>query len=332
MQIKPAHIKSWISKHFDYKVRSNGRQISINNPFDDDRNHKMWISLEKTKSKNSKKSKYWVHDWRTDEYNMSFVSFVQKFNNISYHKAVAEICQVSVSDLKFHKEEKEEKEEKVFQLELPPSSREFSGKLKKSGQAALNYLNNRLITMDDIEKHGLYYTPVSVVFPYYEYDNVEYWQERMILDKVFNFPNESETGLKKSDYLYNFDNIENPDGTMVIVESIIDCICIGDDCCASGGSLLSSNSKQLIKIKMLRPDMIILAPDRDDAGLKSLKHNYYVLKDVARMAYCFPPVGFKDWNQLDMDRGRGRGRGSSRDYITSNTRLLDASVILRLSV
>jgi DNA primase len=151
-----------------------------------------------------------------------------------------------------------------------------------------------------------------------EYDEVVYWQSRELLDKMFMFPDLETTGLAKTDYLYNFDEVLQPCECLVVVESIFNCLSIGEDCVATGGAKIPDRAKQIIKLKLLDPKVIVLAPDNDEAGLTSLRDNYYILKDHFRLAYCLPPKGL-DWNDLDVKNGHG----TARRYIEGYTKQLD---------
>ena len=91
VEITKAQIETWVARNFEYKRKSHGRQLVINNPFSDDTGRHFWISTEKLKSKKHGKDGFWVHDFRNTRYNMSFLSFVKRFKKISYFAALAEV-------------------------------------------------------------------------------------------------------------------------------------------------------------------------------------------------------------------------------------------------
>lgn len=328
LKITPDQVESWISRNFQYKKKSGGRQIIINNPFNGDTGYHFWISLEDRKNKHGKVG-YWVHDFRTNQYDGSFVSFVKKYRNISYFAALSEVCGKSnLKDvLRSIKSEPEPEPEIEEYISLPSLSNLFTVE-SKAGDLALKYLESRGVSKERVLELGLYYTPVSIVFPYIEYGSLVYWQERYVIEKRFVFPDESKTGLSKTDFLYNFDYAEQPHGNIVIVESIFNCISIGDDCVATGGATISSDGKQVAKLEALLPKLVVLAPDNDPAGINSLLDNLLVLKKRldCSFAYCIPPKGIKDWNDLD----QRDGSGSSRNYIKDNSCMLDIKTAMRL--
>jgi hypothetical protein len=328
MRIKPEQIEAWISKNFPgYKRRSNGRQLSINNPFDGDTGHNLWISLEETVNKHNKYRSYYVHDWRHNRDNCSFINFVRKYKNCSFYQAVSEVCQ-NAGFVRSHFYDKPVEEEVLKQIELPKSSRPFDEELTIAGDLALRYLNSRAITKEQAIRHGLYYTCTTFVFPYYEFGVIEYCQEREILNKVFHNPSEKDYGVSKTDFLYNFDNAECPGGTLILVESIIDSINVGDDCLATGGAKMSEGGKQVDKLRMLNPKMIILAPDNDKAGRESLASNFVAIRSLrCKVGYCLPSNSDEksDWNDIEKS-----GVGKARSYIVNNSCELSLSRAIRL--
>jgi hypothetical protein len=331
VRITPSQIEDWVARNFKYKKRSNGRQLVINNPFCEDKGYHFWISTEERESKNGKVG-YWVHDFRTSEYNTSFIGFVKRYKGVTFFEALADVCGQSKGSLRDalrrsrRSKEDDEEEEQIRHLELPEMSKPFRGTESKVRDLALRYLKSRCIS-EEIAME-LYYTPTTIVFPYIEYGSLVYWQEREILRKKFNFPNEAKTGLAKTDYLYNFDNVEQPYGNVVIVESIFNCLSIGDGTVATGGAVIPGGSKQIMKLVALLPKLVVLAPDRDKAGIDSLLSNFLILRKAlsCSFAYCLPPKGVKDWNQMD----QVSGVGSARDYVANCSRTLDVKVIVSL--
>ena len=335
VQLTPIQIETWISKNFKYKKVSGGRQIRINNPFHEDSDYHFWISLYETELKNGplKGTKgYWVHDYRPGIYASSFLGFVKKFRNLSYHQALSEVTGKTSIELRaqlrynLREEKEEEKKEDIEFVELPEGSVPLTGsKDCLARQIALNYLYNRMIDDELIEKYKLHFTVSSIVFPYYEYGCLSFWQQRDILNKVFNFPDSEKTGLNKTDYVFGFDYVE-PHSDLRVVESIFNSMTVGDNCIASGGAILAGKQKQLIKA--LRPKRLVWCPDRDKAGVASLIKNYFEFKDDFPMAYCLPPNPINDWNEMEQKQGKG----SARQFIEQNTKNLNLSDIIRFKM
>lgn len=335
IELTPVQIENWVSSHFKYKKRSGGRQLVINNPFDGDSGYHFWISTVKSalkQGKNKGKVGYWVFDFRPGVFAGSLINFVMKYRKLNYFQAIQELTGLKRGDLKsilrqdFRKKqeiEKEEEEEKC--LELPKFSKILTEESDNSKikQIALNYLHNRAINNEKIQHYSLYYTPVTIVFPYVEYGLTVYWQERELLNKKFNFPDAIKTGLNKTDFVFGFDHVD-PNDDVVIVESIFNCMSIGHNCIASGGATISG--KQPLKISALSPRTLILAPDFDEAGLKSLIGNYYLLKNKFKLAYCLPP-SVDDWNDMD----KNNGIGTALRYIEKNVKYLNLSELVKVS-
>ena len=339
MKIKPAQIKSWVSKHFEYKSASNGRQVRICSP-DDDAGWHLWINLELAKSKRNGKVDYWVHDFRPNhrQWDGSFVRFVQQYKKISYFGALKEICGNKNNAIEILREAKsdngqsaesdaQEPEEKL--VKLPQNSKLASDGKGKAHQIALNYLKQRLVSVESIKIHQIHYTSSSLIFPYIEYGMVVYWQQRSIINKQFLFPDAKETKSAKTDFLYGFDDVE-PGQAVFVCESIFDCLSLGANTVALGGAVIAG--RQLRKLRALNPSAIILVPDNDRAGISSLAYNHERLTSVfGDIRYCLPPKGkldLKDWNEYD----QAYGAGWSRQYISENMETLNMLSKLRPTV
>lgn len=332
MKLSGQLIEQWVSRNFpDYKKRSHGKQLVINNPFDGDAGRHFWISTTEEINKHNKKG-FFVHDFRPGraKFSGSFINFVRKYKNISYFAAIAEVTGGDIRTLRDElrsariKEDKEPEEEHIeIEIKLPTASRQFTDESTPTiRKMALNYLKSRCVSEETAIKMFLHYTPGTLVFPYIEYGNVVFWQERDIGCKRFNFPNEQTTGLIKTNYLYNFDNVE-PCDYIIVVESIFNCISVGDNCVATGGATISGRQPQ--KLKVFNPSLIILAPDNDDAGIKSIRDNFFLLHKDFKLAYSIPP-GDEDWNDMDQKSGVG----IAKNYIENHTFGLTLPVVDRL--
>lgn len=337
--INSGDIERWVSKHFKYKKRRNDTQIVICNPFDGDTKWHFNISLESTKSRRTGKYNYYVHDWRPDKsmWDTNFVRFVANYKNISYFEALKEIKGDCLSALETYKEainnnsleeknENEKEEPLEYIVELPPNCKNISKENldDKICKISINYLNKRKISLEKAKSYSLKFNTQGIIFPYIEYGEVVYWQLRDVISKRFDFPKQS----NKTDYIFGFDNVE-PNDNMFITESIIDAMCIGENCIATGGATIVG--KQIRKIKALNPDIIVLCPDNDEAGIKSLRQNYDLINNYfvnVKIAYCLPPKSdkydIKDWNDIE----KYLGVGESRKYIINNARVLRLSEII----
>ncbi len=146
---------------------------------------------------------------------------------------------------------------------------------------------------------------------------------RDIFNKRFHFPSYEDCGSRKSDFLYGFDNVE-PGQDVFITEAIIDSYSVGKDCLASGGADISN--EQIKKLRSMMPGRIILAPDNDDAGIASLKKNYFRLNSrYPEIFYVLPPCPYKDWNSMEQDGH------NSKLYAHQNIAILNTPTLYTLS-
>jgi len=298
---KPAQIRAWIEANFDYKTRKNGDEYLINSPFCDDTGYKFNISI----------SKAIAHDWRGDDWakgkSRTFLRFVQLYRNCSFVEAFKEVCgkDVTMGSIyaKLRNERKVEEEERKYDIALPAGSEPLADASTTTAKMLTSWLASRGINLDGIEKYNLYYHSMNVVWPYYEYDSLVYWQERNRLNKVFRFPSEN-VGVTKGMFLYGFDMVE-PSDYVIVTEAIFDSITLDDQCIASGGAVLTN--AQVKKIRILNPvNGVILSPDNDKAGIDSIISNYQLLSPYFnKLYYATPPVikygddqYTKDWNDL----------------------------------
>lgn len=320
-KIPPAKIRAYIKKNFEYKERKNGDELLICNPFTDDIKYKMNINPEKGV----------VHCWTGDEWagpinpstnrrNCSFIQFVRKYKKCSYVAAIKEIMGTDVDIRSYLTNDKRIKNEAVndkYEVKLPSGVELLSKSSDSQAEILIKWLHTRGYTHDDIEKHELYHLGMDVYWPYYEFDIMVYWQSRSRLNKRFNFPSLDvfdELGNiigkvegSKGDFLYGFDNAESA-SYLIITEAIFDQHTLREQALASGGAILTK--KQIEKIKILGPRRgIILSPDNDEAGIKSIISNYNILKSLDyKLYYSLPPkfnyikngqkLKTKDWNEI----------------------------------
>lgn len=311
MRLPPDKITAWITNNFEIKPRKGGTELRICNPFDGDRKFHLNINVEKGL----------CHDFRGDEWagytpsgslvKRTFLKFVQLYLNCSYTQAVKEVLGSSSSArsyLRHWKLRGKEEAKKDLSFGLPEGTESISAsKHPKTAATVLRWLHSRGIDDRKIEKYNIMHCGLDVVWPYFEFDELVYWQSRSRTDKRFSFPS-TDVGVGKADFLYGFDQIE-PASHLIITEAIFDCQTLESQCVGSGGVDLSD--RQLRKIKFLGPkDGIILAPDNDIAGVKSVLVNASRLEILGfRLLFSIPPeieyedddgeiAVTKDWNDL----------------------------------
>jgi DNA primase len=326
MFVKPSssQIRAWVDRFFpDRKIRKNGEEIDINNPLNVDDGRHLGISTKKAI----------CHDWRPNcgDADGSFIRFVMKYRKVTLRDAIKEVCggEVSVRELLNPNEGQEQEAEEIESIKLPPSAVPFESKEGgKIRQIALNYLIGRGISENlAIQKH-LMFDVSGIIFPYFEYGALVYWQKRSVLNKRFEFPDNS----LKSHFLYGFDDVE-PCTEVIVTESIFNALSLGKNAMASGGASLDNGGMQIRKILALRPERVILAPDNDRAGIESLRNNFFLLEShfQNRIWYSIPPkIQFeggvtKDWNDI----GKAKGWDKVRQFFIVEQ--LDQSVLFRLA-
>jgi hypothetical protein len=331
----PEAIAAWVTRFFpDCKVRKNGEELDIANPYGDTGRH-LGINTKKAV----------CHDWRPGctEANGSFIRFVMKFRDLPWAGAIREICGQGVDVRRIlHANATVEEREEIKAIDLPAGSIPFAegggGPLRS---IALNYLRSRGVSEDLAIQKRLHFSASEIVFPYFEYEALVYWQARSILNKRFRFP-----PAPKTDFIYGFDDVE-PCSDIILVESIFNAFSIGANAVATGGAALGEGSTevaasgclQVRKIRALDPQRVILAPDNDDAGRKSLAANFFLLLPYfeGRIWFSLPPAvpmrsaqdrRAKDWNEV----GQALGWDRVRQAYEAGLRSLDQSVLMQESM
>lgn len=305
--IPQSKIASWIESNFKYKKRKNGTEYQICNPFDGDTGYHFEISITKGIC-NDWRGNAWAGFNRNGKINKcTFLTFVRRYLKCSYEQAFKTVAGVEAWKYESYKSnQKEEAPEKEIQIDLPTGSKPIlraDGKIK---MMLLNYLKSRGITQEDVERYDLHHLGTDLVWPYYEFDELVYWQSRSTMSKIFRFPPES-VGVTKGEFLYGFDLVE-PARHLILVEAIFDAMSLKDQTVATGGASLTD--QQIAKIRAIGPkDGIILAPDNDAAGIKSVIYNGRKLVEAGyNVYYSIPreipyedggePRCTKDWNEI----------------------------------
>lgn len=329
IKLSPEQIETWVARHFEYRRRKDGQELITRNPFLGDDKFKFNISTILKETRQGHLG-YWVHDWRphAQQYNMSFIRFVQLYKDLSFKEALKDICGDKIdlkSILSSAKPKLQEEPQYEVELTLPAGSK-FITEKSKLQQIIVNYLKSRGINYTTAQSLQLHYTGPSIVFPYLEYDTIVYWQSRSVASKEFEFPDERFVGVSKSQFLYGFDNTE-PYQPIFLVEAIFCALSLGPGALATGGADLSEFQRR--KIRAINPSKVILAPDNDEAGRASLYRNFKLLNPYADIYYVLPPKKFKgkqvkDWNDIvKMCKNKNKGRQLVRLYAESNAKPLN---------
>jgi hypothetical protein len=329
-KIPPAKIEAWVKKNFDYKERKEGEELVICSPFTSSTSAKFNINPEKAS----------CHDWSGDEWagpinpqtgkrNCSFIKFVKLFRKCSYADALREVLGTS-EDLKSYlrPENRHSTAEAVrtVLVALPDGTERLSdNETDPQAKIITKWLIKRGYSEADISKHDIHYLGVDCYWPYYEFDSLVYWQSRNRFNKIYRFPDETifdrsgkvvgKTEGTKGEFLYGFDDCELA-SYVIVTESIFGQYTLGEQALASGGAALTL--EQIGKLKIIGPRKgIILSPDNDKAGVKSIIANHSLLKmDKYPLYYSIPPrlpyekdgetKYTKDWNEIVEELKVGR--------------------------
>lgn len=348
--IKPSErqIIKWIEKNIPhYKIRNTGKHGDVytmpNPAAPGSGGYKLGISP----------SAGWVKDVRPQnkKYNGSFLSFIAKYRNCSFHDAIKEVCganvgsksliEYAVDQLNKRRADAAEEYEPVEEerLALPLGLAKITDKSKpKAWSIATRYLESRQISLEVAEKYDIRYSASTLCFPYYEYGSIVYWQTRNIINKIFEFPKGVEGGKTVEDFLHGFDFAE-PGTTIFLVESFFNEAVIGDGAMSTGGAALKK--RQFNKIKTLFPGKIILAPDLDKAGIQSLRTNHEILAPhfEKQLFYCLPPKSYldlskeeNDWNDIAKNIKHIENPELIRTYIEENAKPLNLRNLMKLTI
>lgn len=321
-QIPAAKIAAWVERQFpDHKTRKGGAELIICNPFDGDIGYHFNINPQKGV----------CHDWRGDNEwagainpktghrNCSFVHFVRLYRKCSYAEAIKEILGTTTDISAYLRPEARVRDHDLatIAVQLPAGTAKLGPADDKMAKMLKYWLKSRGYTEEGIVQADLYYLGMNVYWPFFEFEHLVYWQSRSRLNKRFEFPSINVTNEKgeiigktegsKSEFLYGFDEA-TVSSYLIITESIFGQNTLGAQALASGGAALTT--QQVNKLKLLDPkDGVILSPDNDKAGIKSIIDNYERLKcHRYPVFYSLPPrlryekdgvVGHtKDFNEL----------------------------------
>lgn len=284
-----------------------------------------------------------VHDFRPNmsDFNGDFIKFVALVNNYRWIDAYYAITGNNATTLeelsktatiRLNNEKKQEIiEDKADSIKLKDGYKPITENPDTICKMAISYLNKRQISLEEAIDLKIHYGVNSICFPYYEYDDLVYWQIRDTLSKRFEFP----TGLSGQVFLWNFDNMQSM-GDIFITESIFNAAVIGKDAVSAGTAKMSR--EQIMKIKAMQPKRIILCPDNDAAGLASIVHNFFAMEKEAvfkssnhnRILYCVPPEKGQDWNDFAVNHNRIENKNVVKDFVLGTTKPVSIMEIMKI--
>ena len=286
----------------------------------------------------------WVKDYRPhmSRYCGSFLRFVSTIRNCSIQDAIKEVCGgdanlkglLAEARKRMRRQEPEPEETEVViddDIKLPPGLLSITDKsTPKAWEFATGYLKKRAVSLEEAARLKVMYNGTMLCFPYIEYGELVYWQARTLMGKQYIFPDATAT-RSAEDFLHGFDFIE-PQTQIILVESIFNEIVCGEGTMATGGATLKHKQYRRIR-NVLEPSKTILAPDNDDAGIASLKHNYNLLRQSSKdIYYCLPPNRGEDWNDMAQREDRLNHMSVVRDYIETHNKPLNISTLMKLTI
>lgn len=284
-----------------------------------------------------------VHDFRPNmaDFNGDFVKFVALVNGYRWIDAYYAITGNNAASLEElskmatirlnEKPKTEIKEEIIERIKLKEGYKPITSNPDTICKMAIAYLNKRQISLEEAIQFKIHYGVNSICFPYYEYDELVYWQVRDILSKRFEFP----TGLSGQMFLWNFDNIQSM-GDIFITESIFNASVVGEDAVSAGTAKMSR--EQILKIKSMQPKRIILCPDNDAAGISSILHNFFAMEKEAifkmsnhnRILYAIPSEKDTDWNDFAVQNNRLENKDVVKNKILEIMKPITIMEIMKL--
>ncbi len=318
----------WASERFGksnikIKTTSHGEEICTHSPWSEARigktdvKYHLWMNVTGGKSKHPEKGSY--RCWLTNEMG-SLVSLVSKLENIDHDEAEEIICgSNSLRSLEAKLDEvfakfsgyddvEEDEAEPVVppqELQLP----DFSYLIDAMPPSSLMRIRARkYLASRKIPTKGLYMCTAGdrkdrIVIPYYDKQGkLVFYNSRAISDKakLRYWKCDTNEFLRLENLLYMTSWPEKGE-SVYITEGEFDAMSLavcGYNGCACGGVYLSD-----VQIELLRGLNPVLCFDSDGAGREALPNiGMQLIERGFNVRYVRPPKGFKDWNQLLVQR------------------------------
>lgn len=313
----PTFIRAYLESKFrkNFKISSDGRELIANSPFNPgDKNNHFSINLE-------------TGNWRVfgETIGGNFTKLYSLLENIPYSKAQTMILFKTMFKPTVNVEVKKLSNRYSVLEEL----NSFTPITLDSGHSedakvfeAWSYLFGRNLLQETSDKKwylatkGLFRD--RIIIPYEDYSGVFFFQGRSLSNnhKPKYLNPTSEYGVNTTNIVYPFKS--NPCHFLVICEGPIDAISLQlqgvNATCINGCHIGETQMKIFKKVE----GVLIVAFDNDEAGHKGLKSAESLRKQLRmpKLHYCFPPKGFKDWNEFYVKGGEG-------DYIYHNHKEYD---------
>jgi hypothetical protein len=289
--ISSNYIRDYLIKKFDgkYKLISSGREMIIPSIFltSDPKRH-MSINLD---------TGLWQCFKSGEKGN--FINLYAQLERLTYKLAyqkflVDEFFAEEVKPVPESKNNTEEELNKLFDQDFKKIDLEDTS-CRYNSQAVTMLIDRGIIEYGDfyVAEQGLYHG--RLIIPYRNRDKIFFFQGRTLSNqnpKYLNFK-----GMKSSSVLFPF-KYDSTD-PLYVCEGAIDAMSL--QLMGFNATTTISCHVSMAQLEQLKyyQGKIVVAYDNDRAGLDGLR-TFELRRRRARMpgfSYCFPPSGFKDWNE-----------------------------------
>lgn len=285
---------NFLENNFQIKPTNSENEIRINSFFTDDKEFKLYISLEKQ-----------VFICFKSDVRGSVKYLISQFLNIP----VGLVEERILTDYNFNEDDynfKENLDIKEYKLESYLKNLVLfkDKKIGYFGKLCLKYLLDRKVPLNYIKKCGYFFDDFDklnkrIFLPFFEENKLVYFLARSLNSKLRYLNIE---GFKARNYLFNYDEIENK---CCLTEGIFDALSINNikGTCITGAEI---SVNQITKLLERNVKEIIYVPDNDKTG----KEN--IIKNLDKIIFNYPSTfvpqiwiyenkdykNFKDFNEF----------------------------------
>lgn len=192
---------------------------------------------------------------------------------------------------------------------------------------AIRYLRKRLITENVINELGYIYDDNSpfngrIFIPFYENDKLVYFLARDFAGSSLRYKNPE--GINSKEFVYNIDKVEEE---VIICEGIFDALTLDKQVAFP---MLSADLSKVQATKLFEksPRRIIIVPDNDETGKRTLQKNLDILffyKPASiriAVGIYYLPDDVKDLNELKVKTGKDFIDFSECEEVRRNKRFM----------
>jgi len=293
---------NFLDTHFEIKKTSDNNEIRINSIYENDKSYHLYINLDKGV----------FTDFKT-----SVSGGVERLIADYLDIPTSQVSKHLIEEYSLRNEDdtlqflQEEIEESKNELVLPKGLKYFSE--VKDGiirNKAYRYLEKRKISKEIIDELGYIYSGDSdfnerIFIPFYESGKLVYFLARDFTgNNKVRYKNPS--GINSKEFVYNVDNIKEE---VVICEGIIDALSLDNQIAVP---LMSADigKIQVVKILDKEPKRVIIVPDNDETGARTLAKNIALIYEYKPPSVKIElrvfrlPKDCKDLNDMKINTGK----------------------------